>query len=767
MAQALVVGNGTGNGSNVNQLALSLAPRAAVGSVYVSVAVENLNNALPSISVIDNVGNVYNLIQSGVVNFPVLPHGNGVFGEYVFVADGAQLGTPGLKSNLTIVVNLGANVTAVNAIAYQISGTANPSYDQAGVNSGNSSGATARLVPSQGSELGFVFFGIANFINATVTSNPNAPLSNIVYVNGNPSQYDATSIFNGPTDVSASNDGNTGPFVLIVFGVLPAVTGGTSSTGSGATVTIPPGAPTPALGTVVNPVNFPLTPSPQNAFAGASITTPTGSLGTTTHTGRVTDQIGPSNSKTSISCGISNAKLIQRKVLAGIPPANANYSVPNPEPAAGFWSILPTSGPDTVNVVLPLSGAYGSRYFQTNEKGAVRNLAGAVQSILGSAANIGRASSAPSSASSSTSGLVNEVLFNGTIHLLLVNFNNGSTNQLDTPDMQIILAFMQAIAPIQAAYCSQWGTCGITIDPTIYNATMNISGNTFNDGYLAGTYGTPNQPGFIDNIATQLGFQNGGPSAHCLVVVCPPGITNTDCNPANGYLAYHSASAVNNVPYIYLPITATGLTPSDVADLYHISLSHEIAEMTVDPAADLNNPEVCDSCGPNCQSVIRNFFDSNGNYLTSSSFFIAGTGPGFNYAYMSNSVSQPPYATTASNTCPNLPYNACGYSPPGANNPNNPNTVPTLPNFPSGIPSIPVLNALPQIQIFAFPQLPNVPSAPTFFPGLATLPILSLPQPAVSSPVVLFPAGSDTGAVVQQPQGATVPPVVKLPLPGF
>ncbi len=42
-----------------------------------------------------------------------------------------------------------------------------------------------------------------------------------------------------------------------------------------------------------------------------------------------------------------------------------------------------------------------------------------------------------------------------------------------------------------------------------------------------------------------------------------------------------------------------------------------MAEMTVDPRADNSNPEVCDPCGPNCQSTVVDFFRIDGSYLGS------------------------------------------------------------------------------------------------------------------------------------------------------
>jgi hypothetical protein len=383
---------------------------------------------------------------------------------------------------------------------------------------------------------------------------------------------------------------------------------------------------------------------------------------------RNTAQSGPTNNKTSITCAIANAKLIMKKAAKGIMPANPSYGFAT-EPAGGFFSVLPVSGPDNINNQLPISGAYGSGFFLTDQNGNPRNMNSIrpanmlLNNVIGSLPGQG----AGASASASASSMITEPLFNGILHILYINFNNGSNNQMNMADFNTIVAFINAIAPIQIQYANQWGACSMKIDPTIYNVTLTLpsGATTFNDGNLAGTYGSTPGAGFIDTVAQTLGFQSGGPSAHAFIVICPPGITNTDCDPTKGYLAYHSSSAVNVIPYIYLPIITTGLTSNDSQDAYQIPCSHEIAEMSVDPTADLNNPEVCDSCGPNCQTVIRNFFDSNGNYIVSSSIFTNGS-PGFTYAIMSNAVSAPPYATTSGNTCPMVPYNYCAYAPSGA-----------------------------------------------------------------------------------------------------
>jgi hypothetical protein len=59
------------------------------------------------------------------------------------------------------------------------------------------------------------------------------------------------------------------------------------------------------------------------------------------------------------------------------------------------------------------------------------------------------------------------------------------------------------------------------------------------------------------------------------------------------FFGYHHFA---NVPYIFSYAYGQNLTVSDTGHAYAYPLSHEIAEMIVDPAADYSNPEVCDPC---------------------------------------------------------------------------------------------------------------------------------------------------------------------------
>jgi hypothetical protein len=114
------------------------------------------------------------------------------------------------------------------------------------------------------------------------------------------------------------------------------------------------------------------------------------------------------------------------------------------------------------------------------------------------------------------------------------------------------------------------------------------------------------------------------------------------------------------VPYCFVNVFGQNLTVQDQQDLYAWQLSHEIAEMTVDPGANQSNPEVCDACGPNCPPDWRDFFGgpANAYFQTTNAF-----PPGFAFNFFINAIVRPDSATQ----CP-APQSACFYAPPGFGN---------------------------------------------------------------------------------------------------
>src|SRR5215831_11513857 len=71
--------------------------------------------------------------------------------------------------------------------------------------------------------------------------------------------------------------------------------------------------------------------------------------------------------------------------------------------------------------------------------------------------------------------------------------------------------------------------------------------------------------------------------------------------------------------------------------VYAHILSHEIAEMVVDPLADLSNPEVCDACAGNCNNDQFDLFDQNGAFMGGTADTASVTG----FSFFINSIVRP------------------------------------------------------------------------------------------------------------------------------
>ena len=85
---------------------------------------------------------------------------------------------------------------------------------------------------------------------------------------------------------------------------------------------------------------------------------------------------------------------------------------------------------------------------------------------------------------------------------------------------------------------------------------------------------------------------------NCIVVFSPAGMVNHDGDRSKGILGYHNEVLV---PF--------GTFPSQYQ--FADTLSHEVAEMTVDPFVSHTNPEVCDGCAGNCNKDWKSFFAVN------------------------------------------------------------------------------------------------------------------------------------------------------------
>jgi hypothetical protein len=232
-------------------------------------------------------------------------------------------------------------------------------------------------------------------------------------------------------------------------------------------------------------------------------------------------------------------------------------------------------------------------------------------------------------------------LFSGTIQYLDVRFNSsGKIFAVPGPDLATVIKFSGLVAKPIARYAGQYGPNSVSVAGNAVSLSVNLTGNKYNDQTLSGW-------------ADQVSKQNGLTGA-CIAFLNPQGVVNTDADATQGVLGYHGLSP-GGVPYTFVNVTGSGLTLQDAQDFYALAVSHEIAEMVVDPRADGSNPEVCDGCGPNCEPVLRDYFDASGAYLRTSAAFP----PPFGYGFYINAIVKPSAATA----CP-APDSACAYAPP-------------------------------------------------------------------------------------------------------
>ena len=143
--------------------------------------------------------------------------------------------------------------------------------------------------------------------------------------------------------------------------------------------------------------------------------------------------------------------------------------------------------------------------------------------------------------------------------------------------------------------------------------------------------------------------QNNLPSSSCIFVVSPQGLTAPNVGDNAGY------HGLANITYVVAGVFTTNLTLDDTADVYAMVVSHEMAEMVVDPNVDGQNPEVCDPCDLNCNNLTRVYFDASDNFLGTNQ---ASPPSGFDFAYYVCAVVKPEGAAS----CP-ASATDCQYAP--------------------------------------------------------------------------------------------------------
>ncbi|MCI4355856.1 MAG: hypothetical protein L3K18_01765 [Thermoplasmata archaeon] len=232
-------------------------------------------------------------------------------------------------------------------------------------------------------------------------------------------------------------------------------------------------------------------------------------------------------------------------------------------------------------------------------------------------------------------------LFNGSLVFLRLNVTVGSRSfALSPSDLGVALQFAGGAVAQITRYAAQYGPNTMSVTASTVEVPVSLPKGVYNDATVQQWVNAVVAAQHLDGATTAI------------VILNPPGPLNTDADPGRGVLGYHGLAAV---PYAFVNVMGTGLTVSDPADLYALALSHELAELAVDPSANLANPEVCDPCGPNCQTPIRSYFDQAGAFLGATTAFP----PPFPYGLFLNAIVQP----AAANQCP-APASACAYAPP-------------------------------------------------------------------------------------------------------
>lgn len=305
-----------------------------------------------------------------------------------------------------------------------------------------------------------------------------------------------------------------------------------------------------------------------------------------------------------VTRAVKNAKFLQ---------ATAPQIIPADEPLEGFTSLVPLDQLQRLHLLREdeVQNAKLKKFVRTTD--------------------IPRAGILPAAA-----------LFAGSLVFARITFNTpGGAVAVSAADVATAVQYATlAVVPI-SAYASQYGTNSLSVDQTVLTFSVNLAGTQYNDQTLQQ---------WVNTLAGQPGL----PVNPCIVVLSPQGVTNTDGDINQGILGYHGKA---NVPYCFCNVFGQNLTIADQANVYALQLSHEIAEMTVDPEANNSNPEVCDPCGPNCQTPWLDCFGGQGNAYLQTTQTLP---PTFAYTFFINAIATPGTVSQ----CPPTSTSACSYAPP-------------------------------------------------------------------------------------------------------
>ncbi|MCI4322104.1 MAG: hypothetical protein L3K05_07360, partial [Thermoplasmata archaeon] len=163
-------------------------------------------------------------------------------------------------------------------------------------------------------------------------------------------------------------------------------------------------------------------------------------------------------------------------------------------------------------------------------------------------------------------------LFNGSLVFLRLNVTVGSRSfALSPSDLGVALQFAGGAVAQITRYAAQYGPNTMSVTASTVEVPVSLPKGVYNDATVQQWVNAVVAAQHLDGATTAI------------VILNPPGPLNTDADPGRGVLGYHGLAAV---PYAFVNVMGTGLTVSDPADLYALALSHELAELAVDPSAN-------------------------------------------------------------------------------------------------------------------------------------------------------------------------------------
>lgn len=249
--------------------------------------------------------------------------------------------------------------------------------------------------------------------------------------------------------------------------------------------------------------------------------------------------------------------------------------------------------------------------------------------------------------------IARDSLFRGTLYFVRITFNTPrGTFSINNADMRTAINYSKlAVIPI-SLYASQYGYNRVDVSNNVISYSVNLQDETYTDAQLIG---------WIADIVARNNIQI---DSSCLVILNPAlqGITNMYA-PYSGMWnvgGYHSYGG--NIPYCFCNVFGQNLTIDDRRNYYAQVLSHEIAEMVVDPRADQMNPEVCDVCACNCENFWLDFFSINRQFIKG----FQTVPPPFDYVFFINSIAKPASINprTGCGISSMNPQSICVYPPP-------------------------------------------------------------------------------------------------------